>query len=100
MDFCIACKYMDQQTFERLDQEYERILGMLNSMEVKAGGLWREVVRYDCAHGYAHKDYYGIEGKQRKINLYMSYEDALTFAEDDINENWKIYKQRFLVSSD
>jgi hypothetical protein len=91
---------MDQQTFERLDQEYERILGMLNSMEVKAGGLWREVVRYDCAHGYAHKDYYGIEGKQRKINLYMSYEDALTFAEDDINENWKIYKQRFLVSSD
>ena len=65
-------------------------------MEVKAGGLWREVVRYDCAHGYAHKDYYGIEGKQRKINLYMSYEDALTFAEDDINENWKIYKQRFL----
>ena len=36
LDFCIACKYMNRQTFERLDQEYEKILGMLNSMEMKA----------------------------------------------------------------
>ncbi len=36
LDFCIACRYINQQTFERLDQEYEKILGMLNSMEMKA----------------------------------------------------------------
>ena len=36
LDFCIACKYIDQQTFERLDQEYEKILAMLNAMEMKA----------------------------------------------------------------
>ena len=36
LDFCIACKYINKQTFERLDQEYEKILGMLNSMEMKA----------------------------------------------------------------
>jgi four helix bundle protein len=36
LDFCIACKYINRQTFERLDEEYERILGMLNSMEMKA----------------------------------------------------------------
>ncbi len=36
LDFCIACNYIDQQTFERLDQEYEKIMGMLNSMELKA----------------------------------------------------------------
>ena len=65
-------------------------------LEVKIGDTWKEVVRYDCAHGYPHKDYYSIKGKQRKINLYMNYEDALTFADDDINENWKIYRQRFL----
>jgi hypothetical protein len=34
--FCLACKYIDTETFERLDQEYEKILGMLNSMEMKA----------------------------------------------------------------
>jgi hypothetical protein len=24
------------------------------------------------------------------------YKDALTFADDDINENWEIYRTRFL----
>ena len=36
LDFCLACEYIDQQNFERLDLEYEKILGMLNSMEIKA----------------------------------------------------------------
>ena len=36
LDFCLACKYINQDTFDRLNQEYERILGMLNSMEMKA----------------------------------------------------------------
>ena len=36
LDFCIACNYINKQTFERLDQEYEKILAMLNSMEMKA----------------------------------------------------------------
>lgn len=36
LDFCLACGYINQKTFERLDQEYEKILGKLNSMEIKA----------------------------------------------------------------
>ncbi len=31
-------------------------------LEVKIGDEWREVVRYDCAHEYAHKDCYNIKG--------------------------------------
>ncbi len=36
LDFCLACGYIDEETFDRLDIEYEKILGMLNSMEMKA----------------------------------------------------------------
>jgi len=36
LDFCLACNYVNKQTFERLDQKYEKILAMLNSMEMKA----------------------------------------------------------------
>ena len=36
LDFCLACKYIDRVTFLDLDEKYERILGMLNSMEMKA----------------------------------------------------------------
>ena len=24
-------------------------------LEVKVGDTWKEVIRYDCAHGYAHR---------------------------------------------
>jgi hypothetical protein len=27
---------------------------------------------------------------------YFDYEDTLTLADDDINENWEIYRERFL----
>jgi len=30
------------------------------------------------------------------MNLYLEYEDALTLAEDDIDENWEIYRETFL----
>lgn len=36
LDFCLACEYIDEDIFNRLDLEYEKILAMLNSMEMKA----------------------------------------------------------------
>ena len=65
-------------------------------LEIKTGGIWKEVIRYDCAHDYTHKDCYNIKGQCRKINLYLDYKNALTLADDDINENWEIYREKFL----
>ncbi len=31
-----------------------------------------------------------------KICLYLDYEGALTLADDDIHENWEIYREKFL----
>jgi four helix bundle protein len=36
LDFCLACEYIDEATFQSLDERYENILSMLNSMEMKA----------------------------------------------------------------
>jgi len=33
LEFCLACQYIKDDTFEQLDREYESILAMLNSME-------------------------------------------------------------------
>ena len=73
-----------------------KIVKFVVQLEVKVGGAWKEVVRYDCAHHYTHVDCYNIKGDSRKINLYLDYEDALTLADDDINENWEIYREKFL----
>jgi uncharacterized protein YeeX (DUF496 family) len=76
--------------------EAGRIKKFVVQLEVKTGDAWKEVIRYDCSHDYVHKDCYNKEGKSRKINLYLDYEDTLTLADDDINENWEIYRERFL----
>ena len=36
LEFALACEYIDEQTFERLDEKYEHIFAMLSTMERKA----------------------------------------------------------------
>ena len=65
-------------------------------LEIKISDEWKEVVWYDCSHDYVHKDCYNRRGQKRKISLYLDYEEALMIADDDINENWEIYREKFL----
>ena len=65
-------------------------------LEVKYRGNWKEVIRYDCSHGYAHQDSYNLYGQHKKQELYLNFKEVLTLADDDIDENWEIYKYRFL----
>ena len=36
LEFCVGCGYTDRETFHRLDNEYEQLIGMLHAMEHKA----------------------------------------------------------------
>ncbi len=36
LEFSLACEYIEQELFDRLDDEYEQIIAMLNSMEMNA----------------------------------------------------------------
>ena len=73
-----------------------KVTKFMVQLEVKYKGIWREVVRYDCAHGYVHRDSYNLRNERRKEELYLTFEDAITLADDDIDENWEIYKDTFL----
>jgi len=37
LEICLACGYIDAKQFKKLDDEYEEIISMLNSMERNAG---------------------------------------------------------------
>ena len=65
--------------------------------ETKIRDRWFPVVRYDTTHGYAHRDLLNIRGDVKKTPLFnQDYNDALTFAENDLKLNWFYYKKRFL----
>ena len=76
--------------------ERGKVVWFMVQLEVLSKGEWKPVIRYDCAHGYAHCDRYNLEGGCLKGNISMSYEDALTFSDDDIDDRWQVYRSDFL----
>jgi hypothetical protein len=76
--------------------ERGKIIDFMVQLEVNVKGEWKPVIRYDRAHGYAHCDRYNLKGKKEKEEIYLPYEEVLTLADEDIDDNWEIYKLRFL----
>ena len=65
-------------------------------VEVFVDDQWREVIRYDSAHSFAHIDRYYLDGRKVKKELNLKLNEALTLADEDIKENWKAYQKAFL----
>ena len=40
---------------------------------------------------------YDLKSRQRKEEIDLSYEEALTFADEDLDENWERYRLTFLA---
>ncbi|MEW6327582.1 MAG: hypothetical protein AB1487_08315 [Thermodesulfobacteriota bacterium] len=77
--------------------EKGNLVEFMVQLEVEANrGVWKPVIRYDCSHNFSHRDMYKIDGSKKKEEIYLTYTDALDFADKDINQNWDAYKNRFL----
>lgn len=72
------------------------VIAFAVQLEVFVSEEWREVVRYDSAHGFAHIDLYYLNGRKVKKELNLKLSEALTLADEDINENWRGYQKAFL----
>lgn len=76
---------------------YGKILEFILQLEINIEGKWYPIVRYDTSHGFAHRDYCHPDGSTEKTPLFVSnYNEALTFAQEDINLNWELYSEHFL----
>jgi len=74
-----------------------RIVFFRVQLETLLDEEWRPVVRYDTAHGFAHRDLLDRRGNTIKTPLFnQDLNDALTFAENDLKTNWFSYRKRFL----
>jgi hypothetical protein len=61
-------------------------------------GAWYPVIRYDTAHGFPHIDRIRADGTVEKIPLLTNdLGEGLTFADQDIDENWERYKEAYLT---
>lgn len=72
------------------------VVAFVVQLEVFCEGKWCPVVRYDSAHGFSHIDWYRRSGESRKEQVPLAFAEALTLADDDIQERGEEYRDRFL----
>ncbi len=86
----------DRKRHEHMIEKGE-VTGFVVQYETLFDDKWVPIVRYDTAHGYAHKDLMNPDGSKEKIFLgEADFNEVLTLADIDINENWERYKERYI----
>ena len=78
----------------------KKIVEFRIQLEILVKNEWCAVVRYDTAHGKAHRDIIHQNGSQTK-DWFEGYaiEEVLTIGQKDILENWSSYRDRFMKES-
>ena len=75
----------------------KQVTQFLIQIEYLLKDQWIPVVRYDTAHGFAHRDFIFPNSKVEKTPLFTkTLNEALDFAQSDLKVNWSSYLERFL----
>lgn len=73
-----------------------QIIRFVIQYEAFINDRWREIVRYDTAHGFAHKDVIHPNGNIEKQPLHFAdFNLAFTFAVQDLKISWKWYRRAY-----
>jgi hypothetical protein len=81
----------------RLKAQKGKLVDVVYQYESFIDGKWLPVVRYDCAHGFFHRDILLPGGdKQKQVIAIDNLKTASVYAEQDIKDRWEWYKERFL----
>lgn len=80
----------------RIRTEKGKVMDIVVQYEAKFGEDWHPIVRYDCSHGFFHRDIMFPGGKEEKYPLNIpDLKTALVYAEQDIKDRWKWYRDRY-----
>jgi hypothetical protein len=66
--------------------------------ETTLAGKLAPVVRYDTAHGYAHRDVLDRQGRtisKTPLGQHTSLNDAFQDAMQDVRRHWRYYQQHY-----
>jgi len=65
--------------------------------ETVIDGEWLPIVRYDCSHGFFHRDILYPNGDKEKQSIEMNtLKSASQYAEQDLKDRWEWYRERYI----
>ena len=80
----------------RFDVDQGEVLSFVVQLESWIGNKWKAIVRYDTAHGFAHRDKMHARKETEKVEIQVrTYKEGLNFAIDDMEANWRDYRRRY-----
>ena len=81
----------------RFDKDKGIILDLIIQYETQVNGKWTAIVRYDCAHGFFHRDLLHPNGdKDKKAIEVPDLNYAFNFARQDLEDKWECYKEQYI----
>jgi len=94
-DFAVILT-QDDEILVHLEREGSSVVEFSVQYRARIQGEWRAIVRFDTAHGYAHKDVSHPDGSQETQDLRLDdYGVALTRALSDVKTRWEFYRERY-----
>ncbi|SEA32165.1 MULTISPECIES: DUF7718 family protein [Proteiniphilum] len=93
--------YLDFQKLNRLRVrlviDNGILLDVMYQYEAFLQGEWLAIVRYDCAHGFFHRDIMLPNGDKEKKAIEMdNLKAASRYAEQDLKDRWQWYKESYI----
>ena len=86
----------DERLRIKIISQKRLITDIMVQYESKILDKWHPIVRYDCSHGFFHRDILTPKGEKSKQAIpIQNLKDALTYAEQDIKDRWEWYKERY-----
>jgi hypothetical protein len=85
----VISQSQDDRLRIKIETERGKVLDMVVQYEAKFEEEWHPIVRYDCSHGFLHRDIMFPGGKKEKHLLDIAdLNSALLYAEQDIKDRW------------
>jgi hypothetical protein len=93
--------YLDDDKQERLRVRLKiqtgELLDVVFQYESFIVGNWHPIVRYDCAHGFFHRDIMKPNGDKEKQAIEIpNLKDASKYAEQDLKDRWEWYREKYI----
>jgi len=93
--------YLDTLEFNRIRvrllTENGELKDVMFQYETFIANEWTSIVRYDCAHGFFHRDVLLPNGDKEKQTIEIdTLKRASQYAEQDLKDRWEWYRERYI----
>lgn len=93
----ILDKHGNDRLRVRLKIEKGELIDVVFQYEALLNNKWHPIVRYDCAHGFFHRDVLKPNGDKEKQEIAINnLKSASKYAEQDLKDRWEWYKERYI----